>query len=218
VLGGVIFDMDGVIVDSHGIHIKAWREFLRAKGCLVTDSDLDFVRDGRKKEDILRHFLGDFFGGLSAATTPQAGGSLYRYHSGYPAIIGRIQPRRHSHSNRIIRQRRTSAIHSGASATWKVFCDGRERGRSRDGQARSCDFPQSGPGSADPTDGLSCGRGFCFRGASGESRGHEMFGHCQRPARRCTLAGWRKRGTSEFHEHFPSQGAGPLSLTLTSTL
>jgi beta-phosphoglucomutase len=59
VLGGVIFDMDGVIVDSHGIHIKAWREFLRAKGCLVTDSDLDFVRDGRKKEDILRHFFGD---------------------------------------------------------------------------------------------------------------------------------------------------------------
>jgi len=59
VLGGVIFDMDGVIVDSHGIHIKAWREFLRAKGCMVTDSELDFVRDGRKKEDILRHFFGD---------------------------------------------------------------------------------------------------------------------------------------------------------------
>jgi beta-phosphoglucomutase len=59
VLSGVIFDMDGVIVDSHRIHMKAWREFLFSKGCLVGDSDLDFVRDGRKKQDILRHFLGD---------------------------------------------------------------------------------------------------------------------------------------------------------------
>jgi beta-phosphoglucomutase len=59
VLNGVIFDMDGVLVDSHSIHMKAWREFLFSKGCLVSDSDLDFVRDGRTKQDILRHFLGD---------------------------------------------------------------------------------------------------------------------------------------------------------------
>jgi HAD superfamily hydrolase (TIGR01509 family) len=59
VLNGVIFDMDGVIVDSHRIHMKAWKEFLFSKGRLVTDLDLDFVRDGRKKQDILRHFLGD---------------------------------------------------------------------------------------------------------------------------------------------------------------
>jgi beta-phosphoglucomutase len=56
---GVIFDMDGVIIDSHPIHRKTWKKFLASLGKFATDEDLDFVLDGRKKEDILRHFLGD---------------------------------------------------------------------------------------------------------------------------------------------------------------
>ena len=58
-LKGVIFDMDGVIIDSHPIHKKAWRKFLASVGKEVSDQDLDFVMDGQKKEDILRHFLGN---------------------------------------------------------------------------------------------------------------------------------------------------------------
>jgi beta-phosphoglucomutase len=58
-LQAVIFDMDGVIVDSHPIHKKAWRRFLDSVGKEVQEEDLDFILDGRKKEDILRHFLGD---------------------------------------------------------------------------------------------------------------------------------------------------------------
>jgi beta-phosphoglucomutase len=58
-LQAVIFDMDGVIVDSHPIHKKAWRRFLDSVGKEVPEEDLDFILDGRKKEDILRHFLGD---------------------------------------------------------------------------------------------------------------------------------------------------------------
>ena len=54
-----IFDMDGVIVDSHPIHKRAWRRFLTSVGHSFDDADLDFVLDGRKREDILRHFLGD---------------------------------------------------------------------------------------------------------------------------------------------------------------
>jgi HAD superfamily hydrolase (TIGR01509 family) len=50
--------MDGVIVDSHPAHRFAWKEFLRTLGKEVSDSDLDFVMDGRKREDILIHFLG----------------------------------------------------------------------------------------------------------------------------------------------------------------
>jgi len=50
--------MDGVIVDSHPAHRCAWKEFLRAVGKEVCNSDLDFVMDGRKREDILIHFLG----------------------------------------------------------------------------------------------------------------------------------------------------------------
>jgi beta-phosphoglucomutase len=53
-----MFDMDGVIVDSHPAHRFAWREFLRTLGKEVRDSELDFVMDGRKREDILVHFLG----------------------------------------------------------------------------------------------------------------------------------------------------------------
>src|SRR5690242_18377965 len=58
-LKGVIFDMDGVLIDSHPIHKRAWRKFFETLEVEVSDRELDFVLDGRKKEDILRHFLGD---------------------------------------------------------------------------------------------------------------------------------------------------------------
>ena len=50
--------MDGVIVDSHPAHRFAWREFLRALGKEVGEDELNFVMDGRKRDDILVHFLG----------------------------------------------------------------------------------------------------------------------------------------------------------------
>lgn len=55
----VIFDMDGVIVDSHAAHIRTWKQFLLSVGKSVTEADLEFVRQGRKRQDILRYFLGD---------------------------------------------------------------------------------------------------------------------------------------------------------------
>lgn len=58
-LRGVIFDMDGVLVDSHAVHRKAWRLFLQMLGRDVPEPELDFILDGRKRADILRHFLGD---------------------------------------------------------------------------------------------------------------------------------------------------------------
>jgi beta-phosphoglucomutase len=58
-LEGVIFDLDGVIVDSHPAHKQAWRTFFNSLGRQVTEDDLQFVLEGRKREDILRHFLGD---------------------------------------------------------------------------------------------------------------------------------------------------------------
>jgi HAD superfamily hydrolase (TIGR01509 family) len=58
-LRGVIFDMDGVLVDSHAVHRKAWRLFFQTLGSDVPDSELDFILDGRKRGDILRHFLGN---------------------------------------------------------------------------------------------------------------------------------------------------------------
>ena len=58
-LGGVIFDFDGVIVDSHPAHIQAWKAFLLTKGKAFSGADLSFVREGAKREEILRHFLGE---------------------------------------------------------------------------------------------------------------------------------------------------------------
>jgi HAD superfamily hydrolase (TIGR01509 family) len=58
-LKGVIFDMDGVIIDSHPAHREAWRTFLLTLDRTVSDAELDFVLDGRKRDEILRHFLGE---------------------------------------------------------------------------------------------------------------------------------------------------------------
>lgn len=58
-LRGVVFDFDGVIVDSHPAHKRAWRKFLASVGKTASEEELQFVLDGRKRDDILRHFLGD---------------------------------------------------------------------------------------------------------------------------------------------------------------
>lgn len=58
-IGGVIFDFDGVIADSHAAHMQAWQAFLHSKGKAVSAEELSFVREGAKREEILRHFLGE---------------------------------------------------------------------------------------------------------------------------------------------------------------
>jgi beta-phosphoglucomutase len=55
---GLIFDMDGVLFDSHPIHRKVWRELLLCMGKVVPDEELDFIMDGARREEILFHFLG----------------------------------------------------------------------------------------------------------------------------------------------------------------
>jgi HAD superfamily hydrolase (TIGR01509 family) len=58
-LRAVIFDLDGVIVDSHPAHKQAWKAFLNSVGKEVTEQELEFVVEGQKRDAILRHFLGD---------------------------------------------------------------------------------------------------------------------------------------------------------------
>lgn len=58
-LKGAIFDLDGVLVDSHPIHMRAWRRFFQSIGKSVDDRDMEFILEGQKRENILRHFLGD---------------------------------------------------------------------------------------------------------------------------------------------------------------
>jgi beta-phosphoglucomutase len=54
-----IFDMDGVIVDSHAAHIRTWKKLFLSLGKSLSDTDLDFVRQGIRRQEILRHFLGE---------------------------------------------------------------------------------------------------------------------------------------------------------------
>lgn len=55
----VVFDMDGVLIDSHPAHRAAWREFLKSVGIDAGDCELEFILEGRTRNEILRHFLGD---------------------------------------------------------------------------------------------------------------------------------------------------------------
>lgn len=57
-LRGVVFDMDGVVINSHPAHRAAWRGFLESIGKNTSDTELDFILDGRKREEILEYFLG----------------------------------------------------------------------------------------------------------------------------------------------------------------
>ena len=58
-LRGIVFDMDGVLIDSHPAHRLAWKSFLESLGKKISDDELDFILDGRKREEILKHFLGE---------------------------------------------------------------------------------------------------------------------------------------------------------------
>ncbi len=55
----IVFDMDGVLIDSHPVHRAAWHEFLCSLSVDVSDQDLAFILEGGTRTDILRHFLGD---------------------------------------------------------------------------------------------------------------------------------------------------------------
>lgn len=58
-LKAVIFDLDGVIADSHPLHHAAWKTLLAEQGRTVGDTEMDFILAGRQRVDILRHYFGE---------------------------------------------------------------------------------------------------------------------------------------------------------------
>ena len=58
-LKAVIFDLDGVIADSHPLHYAAWKTLLNEQDRDVTESEMDFILAGHPRREILRHYLGD---------------------------------------------------------------------------------------------------------------------------------------------------------------
>lgn len=55
----MIFDLDGVLADTHPIHRRVWRQFLLEEGRAVSEEDLEFVEEGYKLQEIILHFFGD---------------------------------------------------------------------------------------------------------------------------------------------------------------
>jgi beta-phosphoglucomutase len=58
-LRAVIFDLDGVIADSHLMHEVAWKAVLGEQGLDTDRLPMDFILAGRPRNEILRHYLGD---------------------------------------------------------------------------------------------------------------------------------------------------------------
>jgi len=86
----MIFDLDGVIADTHPIHKQAWRQLLLEQGQQVTEEQLSFVLEGCTRQEILRHFLGR----LSASDISHYGRRkdklFYEFATGLRAIPGVI--------------------------------------------------------------------------------------------------------------------------------
>ena len=55
---GIIWDLDGVIVDSAPFHFEAWREFAATKGKAFTKEDFRKIF-GMRNEDILLYIFGE---------------------------------------------------------------------------------------------------------------------------------------------------------------
>jgi HAD superfamily hydrolase (TIGR01509 family) len=58
VLKAVIFDLDGVVADSHPIHEVAWKSLLAEAGLNPNAINVDFLYAGHPRREILRHYLG----------------------------------------------------------------------------------------------------------------------------------------------------------------
>ncbi|HZQ17945.1 MAG TPA: HAD family phosphatase [Terriglobales bacterium] len=54
-----VFDMDGVLINSHPTHLAAWSAFLCSVGNEVPDHELTYILEGRTRNEILCHFFGN---------------------------------------------------------------------------------------------------------------------------------------------------------------
>ena len=74
----LIFDLDGVIIDSMPLHTEAWRVYLERLGIAWTDSDIAARMHGRRNDEIVAEFI---YGDLAPAEVFEHGAAkerLYR--------------------------------------------------------------------------------------------------------------------------------------------
>jgi beta-phosphoglucomutase len=73
----LIFDMDGVIVDSNGMHRASWEAFNRRYG-LETTEDMHLRMYGKRNDQIVRDFFGDAISPAEVNLRGRAKEQLYR--------------------------------------------------------------------------------------------------------------------------------------------
>ena len=73
----LIFDMDGVIVDSNGMHRESWEVFNRRYG-LETTEEMHQRMYGKRNDQIVRDFFGDGITALEVDARGRAKEQLYR--------------------------------------------------------------------------------------------------------------------------------------------
>ena len=73
----LIFDMDGVIVDSNGMHRASWEAFNRRYG-LETTEEMHLRMYGKRNDQIVRDFFGDAISVAEVDLRGRAKEQLYR--------------------------------------------------------------------------------------------------------------------------------------------
>ena len=77
----LLFDMDGVIVDSNPVHREAWAVFNRRYGLETTPAMLERMY-GKRNDEIIRDYFGDGLGPEEVAARSRAKEELYREMAG----------------------------------------------------------------------------------------------------------------------------------------
>ncbi len=73
----MIFDMDGVIIDSNPIHRQAWRRYNLRFGIETDEAMLEFMY-GKRNDEIVRHYFGPALSEGEVARHGTAKEALYR--------------------------------------------------------------------------------------------------------------------------------------------
>jgi len=82
----LIFDMDGVVIDSNPVHREVWAAFNRRYGIETTQAMLERMY-GKRNDEIIRDFFGDGLTDEEVARRGKAKERLYR-----ETIAGRVEP------------------------------------------------------------------------------------------------------------------------------
>ncbi|MGC8794288.1 MAG: HAD family hydrolase [Bryobacteraceae bacterium] len=90
VVQALIFDLDGVIVDSNPVHVRAWERYLAAHGRLLPPHPETLIF-GRHNDEIVRAVFGDHLDPAEVAAHGAAKEALYRKLM-RPLLAGRLVP------------------------------------------------------------------------------------------------------------------------------